>query len=92
MKFEPGRIVTTMGVKELSDVNRGFAAHVEQSLRRHLAGDWGDLCEEDKAINEEALRGNATLHSIYSNDGMPEIWIMTEWDRSRTTVLFPDEY
>ena len=60
---------------------------------KHINGDWGDLCKEDKALNDSALaNGNDRILSSYTNENDVKIWIITEWDRSVTTILFPEEY
>lgn len=92
MKFNPGKLVMTRGVNDLVADNEEFAKHVHLSLRRHLAGDWGDVCDEDRTANESALRVGERLFSVYQKEGVPKIWIITEWNRSYTTVLFPEEY
>lgn len=92
MKFNPGQILATRAVNNLIADNEEFSKHVALSLGRHLTGDWGNLCYEDRASNELALQEGARLFSAYKNEDLPKIWIITEWDRSVTTVLFPDEY
>jgi hypothetical protein len=92
MKFNPGRMVVTRGVNDLIAKDEEFAKHVLLSIKRHLAGDWGDLCDEDRVANELALKEGQRLLSAYKKEGLPKIWVITEWDRSVTTVLFPDEY
>jgi len=91
-KFEMGRIVVTRGVSELVATNSEFAKFVTESLGRHSRGDWGDLPEEDKRENEYALGKYLRLFSAYEKPPLPKIWIITEADRSVTTVLFPEEY
>ena len=63
-------------------------------IRRHFSGDWGDCCEDDKRSNDAALRLGNRLVSAYSIDIESEsrLWIITEADRSVTTLLFPSEY
>lgn len=61
-------------------------------LRRHLSCDWGDLEEEDLQANDAALLYDRRLLSSYRITADLTIWIITEADRSLTTVLFPDEY
>jgi hypothetical protein len=61
-------------------------------LARHATGDWGSLDEHDKAANEEALRVGARILSAYRLSTGERIWIITEADRSSTTLLLPDEY
>ena len=92
MKFDTGQLVVTRGVSDLIADNEEFERHVQTSLLRHVTGDWGDLCEEDKAANELALQEGERLFSAYTIKSVPKIWIITERDRSVTTVLFPDEY
>jgi len=90
-KFPLGRLVLTRGVNEEIADNGLFAKFVLDSIRRHARGDWGDMCQQDKNENELALnRGNLRIFSAYK--GLPKIWIITEADRSATTVLFPEEY
>lgn len=92
IKFNPGQIVVTRAVNDLIAGNEDFAAHVYLALNRHLAGDWGNLCDEDRVQNEVALLDGERLFSAYTKKGVPPIWIITECDRSVTTILFPDEY
>jgi hypothetical protein len=61
-------------------------------LRRHLSGDWGDLDEKDLQSNDVAMIYGNRLLSSYRITPDQTIWIITEADRSLTTVLFPDEY
>lgn len=83
----------TRGVNDRVAEDTKFARFVTDSLRRHIRGDWGDMTPEDKEENEHALKeGNLRLFSAYENLELPKIWIITESDRSATTVLFPDEY
>ncbi len=72
--------------------NTAFAKFVVESLVRHATGDWGNLSAEDKEENDLSLKQGLRLFSAYENEGLPKIWIITEADRSATTVLFPDEY
>lgn len=60
-------------------------------LMRHVAGDWGTVCLEDFAENEFSLAEGERLMSVYEYDGQ-KIWIITEWNRSVTTVLDPMDY
>lgn len=92
MKFNLGQLVVTRAVNNLIADNEEFALHVSQSLKRHSAGDWGELSDEDSASNELALLDGERLFSAYAKVGVPPIWIITECDRSVTTILFPDEY
>ena len=94
-RFATGRIVATPGV--LAAVSDAYQL---QCLTRHLAGDWGCCCEDDKATNDEAVTAGDRILSAYPIDpGKPckgfgdnTLWIITEADRSATTFLLPDEY
>jgi len=92
-KFNLGMLVMTRGVNDEVADNEVFAKFVLDGIRRHANGDWGDLSLEDKAENELALtEGNLRLFSAYTHEWLPKIWVITEADRSATTVLFPSEY
>jgi hypothetical protein len=61
-------------------------------LQRHQRGDWGEICEEDRKENELALDGGFRLMSVYQTRLGTKIWVITEADRSATTILLPEEY
>ena len=87
VRFLLGRTVTTRGAVDELD-----GSDVLASIARHARGDWGDLCLEDKQANDDALRVGARLLSAYRTDAGRKFWIITEADRSTTTVLLPEEY
>ena len=96
--FELGRVVMTSGVKERMEQDPSMRSFLDGCLKRHSVGDWGCLDEDDKEMNDAALEVERTgegepdsLMSVYSKDD-EEIWIITEWDRSVTTILRPSEY
>ena len=84
-----GKVFTTRGVDE--NFSRD---EIRACIKRHAAGDWGDICEEDKKTNEESLdeRNPRRVMSAYKLSGERVLWIITEWNREATTVLMPDEY
>jgi hypothetical protein len=86
-KFSPGRTVITPGALKSLD-----AESVRVSLGRHLSGDWGDLDPHDYAANERALVDGSRLLSAYRDVRGTTFWIITEADRSATTILLPEEY
>lgn len=90
-KFKMGTLAFTAGVNNQVADDLNFSKFVLASIRRHAAGDWGDLCKEDKKANDEALTDGSRLFSAYALNSV-KIWIITEWDRAVTKVLFPDEY
>jgi hypothetical protein len=67
-------------------------ADIQLGLQRHQAGDWGDLGEEDWKENDNALRTGLRLLSSYRSSGGVTFWIITESDRSATTLLMPEDY
>ena len=87
MLFQSGKIVATSGVLALAE--RGI--DLLEYLQRHLNGDWGDLCDEDKVENLLSLKHGLRLLSAY-NTPFGVLWIITEADRSVTTFLLPEEY
>lgn len=86
-KFRLGRIVITSAAAEAIET-----AEVSQALARHVAGDWGDLDEQDRRENELSLQQGFRLLSAYHTLGKTKFWIITEADRSATTVLLPSDY
>jgi hypothetical protein len=95
-KFILGKLCCTSDVSALINENPGFKAHVWGALGRYVKGDWGDMDAGDKACNDAAisLPDGGRIFAAYKEKDHPEwrIWIITEADRSYTTVLFPDEY
>ena len=90
--FKTGRIVCTVGVASRTARDTGFGKFVLRSISRHITGDWGDLCDEDKATNDQAVKDDLRILSAYEEPEYPKIWIITEADRSSTCILLPDEY
>ncbi len=90
--FDMGEVAMTSGVSHLV-VHHGL--NLIDFLSRHEVGDWGDLCDEDKASNQSALTKGGRLFSSYDVEGIPtvaKVYIITESDRTVTTVLLPSEY
>jgi hypothetical protein len=86
-KFPPGRIVITANAaRELAGDD------VTIALRRHLRGDWGELELPDREANDRALVHGSRLLSAYASSTGLRFWIITEHDRSATTVLLPEDY
>ena len=88
-RFTLGQLVGTPGSLE------AFTRNGQEPLtfiQRHIIGDWGDLDEEDKQTNEQSVNQELRLLSAYTlNDGT-RVWLITEADRSVTTILLPEEY
>lgn len=86
-KFSLGQTVITAGAYEKLNHYEVLSA-----LIRHSTGDWGDVCEEDKLSNDQAVEEGLRILSSYRTKDGTKFWIITEWDRSVTTVLLPSEY
>ncbi|GIU42927.1 hypothetical protein TUM4438_10650 [Shewanella sairae] len=87
--FPLGQVVMTQGINSKLDAsNHGVFSTL---LILHSRGDWGNVCDEDKAANDEAVNSGRRLMSAYMFDGII-IWIITEADRRVTTILLPSEY
>jgi hypothetical protein len=82
-----GQVVITRG---LSGVLTNQEIHT--ALFRHQCGDWGTVCPADWNENDEAMNSGGRILSAYKSSGGVKFWIITEWDRSVTTLLLPDEY
>ena len=86
-KFFLGRIVATP--KALSTITN---EEILTALEHHVRGDWGTMDAEDLESNERALRSHGRLFSVYLTGQNVKFWIITECDRSVTTVLLPEDY
>ena len=96
--FEIGKVVATRNVWDLMTENQQFHDFVSGCLSRYILYDWGDTCAEDwRSNNEAALHGERVM-AVYNipedmeSEFEEHLWIITEWDRSATTLLFPSDY
>jgi hypothetical protein len=87
--FELGGVVVTAGAEELL-----ATLNLEPAIliARHVTGDWGELCKEDQQENERAVKKSGRVFSSYALPDNHKVWVITEWDRSYTTILLPEEY
>jgi hypothetical protein len=88
--FPLGQVLSTPGALEAIPPEVMHAA-----LARHAKADWGDVCDEDRGLNDQALKDGSRLLSVYHHEGT-KFWIITEatddaGQRAATTVLLPDE-
>jgi hypothetical protein len=86
-KFSLGQIVSTPNA-----LNSVSHQEITAALKRHVRGDWGNLDAEDLQSNERALQFGGRLFSSYLSSQNVKFWIITECDRSATTVLLPEDY
>ena len=87
--FDLGRTVATPAAL---DAVLASGQSPDEFLDRHVRGNWGEVCEEDRKLNDQALIDDERILSSYqTNDGV-KIWVITEADRSATTILLPEEY
>ena len=88
-RFSPGRLLSTPGTLDaMMDAQQSPMDFVN----RHIHGDWGDICDDDRQVNEESLEHGLRLLSSYRTKTCVKLWVITEADRSVTTILLPDEY
>ena len=89
VRFSLGRVVATPGaLSVLEEANQ----NAFEFLAKHQAGDWGELCEEDIRENEFSVLNGFRILSAYRTRNDVKIWVITEADRSATTLLLPEEY
>ena len=89
MRFPLGRVTATPGALRALEKAEQLPA---EFLDRHVSGDWGDVPEEDKQENEFSVEHGFRILSAYTTSSGEKIWIITEADRSYTTILLPSEY
>jgi hypothetical protein len=89
IKFQPGQLVATPSALEA--LRRSGYSPLDL-LARHLTGDWGEVDEHDRLENEFSLKNGLRLMSVYSLKDGTRIWVITEADRSSTTLLLPEDY
>ena len=88
-KFPLGRVVATPGaLTALEEANQ----NPFEFLARHQAGDWGELCKEDKEENEFSVQNGFRILSAYRTRNNVKLWVITEADRSSTCLLLSQEY
>lgn len=88
-----GEVVATKGAQRLFTGDEGvlLTRDIAEYLDRHRCGDWGLVSDDDKQANDNALEYGGKLLSAYDVNGQ-RVWILTEWDRSYTTLMLPEEY
>lgn len=91
MKFDTGNILFTKGISHQIETSKDFAIDILIAMTRYFNCDWGKLCEEDQALNDYAIENDERILAKYFTSEGP-IYIITEWDRSATTILFCNEY
>ncbi|AMP12014.1 putative type I restriction-modification system [Collimonas arenae] len=87
--FSLGQVVATRGALNAM-IELGVSP--DELIHRHITGDWGDLGAEDQQQNLLAIRSGMRIFCSYKISASTKIWIITEADRSSTTLLLPDEY
>jgi hypothetical protein len=87
--FNLGQIVATPGALQALE-DAGQMPH--EFLQRHVTGDWSEMVEEDQEENRNSVEHGNRVFSSYKLSTDQKLWVITEWDRSVTTLLLPDEY
>lgn len=91
MKFDLGNICKTCGIDYAVQEDKSFLVEIMSCFEKYVKCDWGDLCDEDKQANDVALINNERLLAAYLTS-KGKIFVITERDRSCTTILFANEY
>lgn len=89
--MELGTVVTTQGIANAMQESNAFKQEIERAFTRYSNGDWGDTCKEDKESNDRAEEMQTRVVALY-HTSKGDVFIITEWDRSVTTILFASEY
>jgi hypothetical protein len=90
MLFKLGNIVATPAAIEAMQINN---VDIASLVFKHVGGDWGDICSEDRLENELSIKNGWRILSSYRlNSAGDKVWVITEADRSSTCLLLPDEY
>ena len=89
--MELGTIYATRGIADQAENDPAFCAELSIILFRYCASDWGEICRSDWLQNDYAVTHSERILGSYSTRA-GKVWIITEWDRSATTFLFPSEY
>ena len=92
--FQTGQITATPGAMEAMNEEFGdrIADEVLNLLRQHVTGQWPHDCEEDQQSNRDAIKYGNRVFTSWITEGGKKLWIITEADRSLTTILLPEEY
>ena len=88
--FESGKLCITPGAAAVFEMSENING-LSKILMRHCSGDWGDVSDDDKELNDQSVADGTRIMSQYTVDG-DKVWIITEADRSSTTILLPEEY
>lgn len=93
MKFTLGQVVMTRGVNDTIAESADFSLFIINSIRRYVLCDWGEMPSEDAMMNDSAVKNDDDrIVARYNNEEHGDIYIITEYDRSVTTILFTNEY
>ena len=91
--FSPRRVVLTFSLQQrlAESIPDSWEEELAGMLNRHI-GDWVDMDQSEQELNDDALKGRASLFSAYHTSDGTQVWVITEWDRSYTKVLLPEDY
>lgn len=92
-KFDLGQVIVTKSVDEKMKEDRSFSVFVQVSIGRYVHRDWGQTCDEDAKANNRAIQNGERILAVYRQPKTGiTIRIITEANRSVTTIMFPDEH
>ena len=93
MLFRLGKTVVTKQISDAIEAAPSFLDEINSALARYVNGDWGELPEADAHSNDFAIKSSKPDRVFAAYDtSQGKIWVITEWDRSYTTILFPSDY
>lgn len=92
MEFNLGQVVQTRGIAEACERSQDFNLEIHQAFYKYIKCNWGGTCEEDKELNDNAVKNNDDRIVAKYITSKGNIFIITEWDRSYTTIMFANEY
>jgi hypothetical protein len=91
--FSAHRVVVTFSLQRMlaEIIPVSWEEELERMVNRHI-GDWGDMDQSDQELNDNALKGRASLFSAYHTSDGTQVWVITERERGYTMVLLPEDY
>ena len=92
--FSQGRVVMTFSLQTrlTKAIPDSWEEEIKEMINRHMSGDWGDRDQFDQEQNDNALKDGNPIFSAYHTSDGTKVWVITEGDRSSTTVLLPEDY
>lgn len=91
-KFKLGQVVMTRNISDEISDDTNFSEEIGKCLKRYINCDWGEMEKEDKEMNNNAVKNNDDRIFAAYRTSKGKVYIITEWDRSYTTIMFASDY